>query len=267
VLVPFRPGDSRRRLGFSTLIFGLFLLLPGPVARAAGDQALVQQVTALDEQAVAAYAEGDFDKMKKLLLKALSLGKDPLGTQPVMARVYLHLGVLFVDGLENRAVGVKYFVKALKTRPDLTVRSNMATKTVMSAFAEADQQGASGNESPRAPAAAAARKEPAEDNEDRPVHPAEPERRPAKAASAPERCRADAEIADVKRQARDELDRLEKALSMSKDALKKESAESEKFRKDKMDLERALGESRQRVTQLETEIKQRDKRAAASSQR
>ena len=75
--------------------------------------------------------------MKKQLLKALSIGKDSLASDPIMARVYLHLGVLYVDGLDNRAVGVKYFGKALKIRPDIEVRSNMATKTVMAAFTEA----------------------------------------------------------------------------------------------------------------------------------
>ena len=97
-------------------------------------------MTALDDAATAAYSDGDFDKMKKQLMKALSIGKDALASDPIMARVYLHLGVLYVDGLDNRAVGVKYFGKALKIRPDIEVRSNMATKTVMAAFTEAGQQ-------------------------------------------------------------------------------------------------------------------------------
>ena len=180
-----------------------------------------------------------------------------------MARVYLHLGVLYIDGLENRAVGLRYFVKALKIQPDITVKSNMATKPVMSAFAEANPQTDSGDEAPKRrplPPPASRRRAPADEDEPEP-------RKPARAAGAAERCRGDAELADVKRQARDELDRLERALSMAKDALKKESADAEKFRKEKMDLERAMGEAKQRVTQLENEIKQRDKRATATAQR
>jgi len=240
------------------------MLALGPLGHAAGQPALAQQVTAAADQAAVAYAQGDFDKMKKLLLKAHSLGKDALATHPVMARVYLQFGVLYIDGLDNRAVGLRYFAKALKIQPDITVKSNMATKPVMSAFAEASQQANPDDEAPRPAPATAARKPPPPPAED------EPERRPARTASAAgaaERCRGDAELADVKRQARDELDRLEKALSMAKDALKKESAEAEKFRTEKMELERGLGEAKQRVTQLESEIKQRDKRATATAQR
>lgn len=213
-----------------------------------GQRGPAQQVTALDEEAVAAYSAGNFDKMKKALTKALALGREELDDQPIMARVYLHLGVLYVDGLGNRAVGVKYFAKARAARSDIVLPTNMATRSVASAFAESRPASARGS----APAAAA---EPA---------------RPAAVASsaASNRCAAgDRELADVRRQARDELDRLEKALGMSKDALNKERADSEKFRKEKMELERAVYELKQRVGQLEKETVQKDKQAAATTQR
>ena len=252
----------------AVFVVSLFLLLATRHARAAD---LVQQVTALDDAATAAYSDGDFDKMKKQLLKALSVGKDALATNAIMARVYLHLGVLYVDGLDNRAVGVKYFAKALKIRPDIEVRSNMATKTVMAAFTEAGQQqeaAASAEEAAAlAPPKAAARKATAEREEDS-AGEAEPERRPAARAAAPEKCRGnDAEVATVKKEARAEFDRLEKSLTMSKDALTKESAEADKYRHDKMDLERQLNEAKQRVTQLEGEVAQKDKRSTAGEQR
>src|SRR5581483_9904275 len=109
--------------------FLLLLTAMNSVAHADDQQNLIKQITALDDRAKAAYADGDFAKMKEQLFKALSLGRDALGDQPVMARVYLHLGVLYVDGLDNRVVGVKYFGKALKARPDTKVPANMATKT------------------------------------------------------------------------------------------------------------------------------------------
>jgi hypothetical protein len=245
-----------------------FLLLAGRPSWAADQQALVKQVTALDDAAAAAYSDGDFDKMKKSLLKALAAGKDALATNPIMARVYLHLGVLYTDGLENRAVAVKYFAKALKIRPDIEVRSNMATKTVMSAFTEAGQQ--EGGDADEAPppreASKPSRKEPVAEKDDDGAREAEPERRPTRAAAG-EKCRSDAEIADVKKQAREEFDRLEKALTMSKDALAKESTQSDKYRHDKMDLERQLGEAKQRVTQLEREVTQKEQRSTAGEQR
>ena len=103
-------------------VVSLFLLLAGRHAGAADKEAQVKQVTSLDDAATAAYSDGDFDKMKKQLLKAMSIGKDSLASDPIMARVYLHIGVLYVDGLDNRALGVKYFGKALKIRPDIEVR-------------------------------------------------------------------------------------------------------------------------------------------------
>jgi len=246
-------------------VVSLFLLLAGRHAGAADKEALVKQVTALDDAATAAYSDGDFDKMKKQLLKAVSLGRDALASDPIMARVYLHIGVLYVDGLDNRAVGVKYFAKALKIRPDIEVRSNMATKTVMAAFTEAGQQqeAAPAEEAPPTPARASKREAAAERDEE-----AEALRPPARAAAASEKCRGnDAEVASVKKEARDEFDRLDKALTMSKDALAKERAEADKYRHDKMDLERQLNDYKIRVKELENEVAIKDKRSTAGEQR
>jgi hypothetical protein len=245
----------------AVFVVSLFLVLASRHARAAD---LVQQVTALDDAATSAYSDGDFDKMKKNLTKALAVGKDALAKDPIMARVYLHLGVLYVDGLDNRAVGVKYFAKALKIRPDIELRSNMATKTVSAAFAEAGQQVDSAP-AEEAPPPKASRREAAAERDD---SEAEPERRPAARAAAPEKCRnSDGDVAAVKKEAREEFDRLEKALTMSKDALSKERADSEKFRQAKMDLERQLNEAKSRVTQLENETSQKDKRSVAEAAR
>lgn len=229
-------------LSFSFTLW-LCFALTGPVVWAAGRPALAQQVKALDDTAAAAYKEGDFDKMKKQLLKAVSLGTEALGSDPVLARVYLHLGVLYVDGLDDRDVAIKYFTKALKIQPDAQVQSNMATKAVMNAFAEASRHESAASQPARATPA------------------------PAPSTGGGGRCHGDAELTDVKRQARQEFDRLEKALSMAKDALTKERADSERFRKDKMDLERALAEAKQRVTQLENDARQKERLAAASQQR
>ena len=241
----------------------LSLVAPVRPARAADQAALVQQITALDDAATASYSDGDFDKMKKQLLKAVALGKGAMASHPIMARVYLHIGVLYVDGLDKRDQGVKYFTKALKIRPDIEVRSNMATKTVMSAFTEAGQEAsasAAEEESPKA-----SRKEPEVDKDDEPA--AEPERRPAARASSSEKCRSDSELTDVKRQARDEFDRLERQLTMSKDQLSKERNESAKYRQENMDLERSLNEAKARVAQLEKDTASKEKRVAATADR
>ena len=164
-------------------VVSLFLLLAGRHAGAADKEAQVKQVTALDDAATTAYSDGDFDKMKKQLLKALSIGKDSLASDPIMARVYLHLGVLYVDGLDNRAVGVKYFGKALKIRPDIEVRSNMATKTVMAAFTEAGQQQEAAPAEEAPPPPARSRRETAAERDEEAEAPASP-RAPPPARSA-----------------------------------------------------------------------------------
>ncbi len=243
-------------------VVSLFLMLAGRHAAAADKEGLVKQVTALDDAATSAYSDGDFDKMKKQLLKALSIGKDALASDPIMARVYLHLGVLYVDGLDNRAVGVKYFGKALKIRPDIEVRSNMATKTVMAAFTEAGQQQEAAPAEEAPPPPARSRREATAERDEEAEAP-----RPTRAAAS-EKCRGnDADLAAVKKEAREEFDRLDKALTMSKDALAKEKAESDKYRHDKMDLERQLGEAKSRVAQLENEVSIKDKRTTAGEQR
>ena len=248
-------------------VVSLFLLaVLSFVARHAGaadKEAQVKQVTALDDAATAAYSDGDFDKMKKQLLKALSIGKDSLASDPIMARVYLHLGVLYVDGLDNRSVGVKYFGKALKIRPDIEVRSNMATKTVMAAFTEAGQQQEAAPAEEAPPPARASRREAAAESDE------EAEAlRPRRAAAASEKCRGnDAEVASVRKEARDEFDRLDKALTMSKDALSKERVEADKYRHDKMDLERQLSEAKMRVKELENAVAIKDKQGTAVEQR
>ncbi len=255
---------NAKALAFLAGSLCLALLAPPRAARAADQEALVKQITALDDAATASYSDGDFDKMKKQLLKAVSLGKGSLASHPIMARVYLHIGVLYVDGMDKRDQGVKYFTKALKIRPDIEVRSNMATKTVMSAFTEAGQEASASaaqeEESPKA-----SRKEPVVEKDDEPA--GEPERRPAVRASSSEKCRSDADLTDVKRQARDEFDRLEKALSMTKDSLSKERNEAAKFRQDNMDLERSLNEAKARVAQLEKDNAAKEKRAGATADR
>ena len=242
-------------------VVSLFLLLAGRHAGAADKEAQVKQVTSLDDAATAAYSEGDFDKMKKQLLKAISIGKDSLASDPIMARVYLHIGVLYVDGLDNRALGVKYFGKALKIRPDIEVRSNMATKTVMAAFTEAGQQ-AEAAPAEEAPPARPSRREAAAERDE------EAEALAPRRTAASEKCRgSDADVAAMKKEARDEFDRLDKALTMSKDALAKERVEADKYRHDKMDLERQLSEAKMRVKELENDVAAKEKRGTAVEQR
>jgi hypothetical protein len=112
-------------------------------ARAAGNDA-EEKVTALNRAAVEAYGQGDFKKMKAKLQEALKIAKKDLDGQPMLARTYLHMGVLYVDGLDNREAGVKAFAAALKLNPSIQITAGMDTKTVNDAFAEARSESAGG---------------------------------------------------------------------------------------------------------------------------
>src|SRR5450432_728003 len=137
-LRPFALPSSVRVVSLG-LAMGIVLATPGTTAAAPDQDALVQQMTSLNKAAIVAYSAGDFDKSKSQLLQAVALAKkdSQLQAHPIMARTYLHLGVLYIDGFEDHDEGLAYFVKALKVRPDIEVTSSLATQTVKSAFEEA----------------------------------------------------------------------------------------------------------------------------------
>jgi len=126
----------------SLLVFSLLGFLGGQ-ARAGGKEAN-DKVTALNRAAVEAYGAGDFKKMKAKLQEALKIAKKDLDGEPMLARTYLHMGVLYVDGLDNREAGVKAFSAALKINPTITMTAGMATKSVTDAFEEARAESAGG---------------------------------------------------------------------------------------------------------------------------
>lgn len=143
----------------------LFFLAAARNSLAADQEAALNQITSLNKGAIAAYSDGDFDKAKRQLLQAAALGKkdSEIQNHPLMARTYVHLGVLYVDGLEERDAGVRYFVKALKIRPDIEVTQVLATKTVKSAFEEAKgEAGGSGGGEAATVAASASKADKAE---------------------------------------------------------------------------------------------------------
>lgn len=118
-----------------TVLLCLFVFVGGAARGAAKDA--TEKVTALNRAAVEAYGNGDFKKMKAKLQEALKIAKKDLDGEPMLARTYLHMGVLYVDGLDNREAGVKAFGAALKINPSITMTAGMGTKSVTDAFEEA----------------------------------------------------------------------------------------------------------------------------------
>jgi hypothetical protein len=143
---------------FPLALAALVALAPVEEARAQ-DQSAVQKMIDLNRQALAAFGAKDFEGAKSALMDAVVLGKEAgLTNDKMMARTYLHLGVVYVDGLKDRAKGLRYLALALRIRPDIPMTPSLATPTVTAAFEEAkrDPQGASAGTAAPAPKAAPA---------------------------------------------------------------------------------------------------------------
>ena len=128
------------RVGIVALMGGLLLSFAAArEVRAADQQAMIDQISALTKSAFTAYSDGDLDKAKGQLLQAVAISKKDkeLAVHPLMARTYLLLGVVFIDGFEDHKKGVANFAKALKISPDIEIPEALATKTVRKAFGEA----------------------------------------------------------------------------------------------------------------------------------
>jgi hypothetical protein len=270
-----KRGDTPMNTRAKVVPFIAALLLFFVVAGTshADQDALVQKMTTMNQVAIAAYSNGDFAKAKSQLLAAVALGKkDPeLQTHPMMARTFLHLGVLYVDGLEDRAGGVRYFGKALKINPDIEVTEALATKNVLKAFADAhDEGGGSSGDSATETAAAPAAKEPtareekaAREREERATR--EEEKQSAKTAAA-EKKKAEAEAKEHERQAEADKDKLMKDLARSGENEAKERAAKEKLAQDKQEKEKALSETKAQLLQAQKERQEADKQALKEKQ-
>ncbi len=268
------------RIGTVAIAAGLLLSLVASESQAADLEALVQQLTALNKAAVAAYSDGDFPKAKKQLMQAIALGKkDPeLLTHPLMARTYLHLGVLFVDGFEDRKAGVKNFVKAIQIRSDIEVTEVLATKTVKAAFEEASAQVGASGETAAVPALAmpdtsgASEKPPKEDKASRAAAAreekaareaaAKEEKEAAKTAAA-EKKRADAESKQQEKQSQAEKDKLMKELAQAGGNEAKERAAREKLQTQHAEKEALLADAKALLQQVQKDSKEAEKQALA----
>ena len=275
-----------RSVGLGILLICLFSFA-GTAARAAGKDA-TEKVTALNRAAVDAYGKGDFKKMKAKLQEALKIAKKDLEDEPMLARTYLHLGVLYVDGLDNREAGVKAFQAALKINPSITMTAGMGTKSVTDAFDEA-RGGSPGGAAPvakamgaKAPpdqpiAKAAAASSPAakaavaskdDDDDDEDDAPAPPTRKLSakeeRAAKKEEAKNGKLLEAEKKRNAA-EHDKLTKQLAqLQKDlAAAKESAATERAEKERLQsqMKQLVSEAKKQVTDAEGETKRLAKQA------
>ncbi|HEY0714518.1 MAG TPA: hypothetical protein VGF45_17670 [Polyangia bacterium] len=93
-------------------------LLGSDVALAAPASATAKKIDALNDKALAAHKAGDSDAAKDVLLEAVVLAKSRgLDTHASVARSYLALGVVHVEGLKDETKGARYFAAALRIDP------------------------------------------------------------------------------------------------------------------------------------------------------
>ena len=246
----------------------------GGPAVAADKAAVTEQVTALNRAAVAAYGDGDFKKMKSKLTEAVAAGKDALAGEPILARTYLHLGVLYVDGIEDRPAALKYFRQALAINPNIEVTAGMTTKTVTAAFEEAHHAPAA---SPAAAGAAGAVAEAGGETAEEAAPARKPTAKEARAAAAAEKSaakaleaekrRAAAETQELERQVtqlRGDNERMKKELAQVKDSDGKQRAENQRLQ---AELKKTATDAKTQLTAAEAEHKKAQAAAEAEQKK
>ena len=218
------------------LLGGLLLALPEATAAAApGEQAAVDKMVSLNTTAITAHQAGDHQAARSRLLEAVVLGKsNGLDKHGIMARTYLHLGVVHIEGLKERDKGLRYMVMALTVRPDIEVTPSLATPAVAREFKQAKADHAAAPPRP-----AAEDEDPLAEEEPPPAEKKDPQQdkldkkaaaEAAKEAKAQERAAA-ASAKEAAAQAAKEARAAEKAAAQAEREAKVLAAAEEKERK------------------------------------
>jgi hypothetical protein len=165
------------RLPLALVLIGAGVMAAPPRAAAQDTEAAVQRMIELNRQALTAFAAKDFETARTALLDAVRQGKEAgLGEDKMMARTYLHLGAVYIDGLKDRTRGLRFLMLALRLRPDIGITPSLVTPSLKEAFEEAknDAQNGAAGAAPLTPPEAA------------PPRPAPPPPPPPQAAAEPE---------------------------------------------------------------------------------
>src|SRR5437660_1099647 len=106
------------RLGMVAAL--VVLAAAGRTGRAhAQDAAAAARIEQLNKRAMNDYDMLEFESAKKTLTDAVNLVKKAgLDTDPIAAKTYINLGIVYVAGLKDRYKGFQQFVRALQIKPD-----------------------------------------------------------------------------------------------------------------------------------------------------
>ncbi len=102
------------------------------------------QVADLNSQGVEAYQSLDMDAARAKLEEALGVAQQNGLGGPVVAQVYMNLGVVQIAGFNDRDQGLAAFVSALCMQPDVQLDPLLSTPDVQQAFGQAQQDAAAG---------------------------------------------------------------------------------------------------------------------------
>jgi hypothetical protein len=213
----------RFRTTVIALIFGLIgvFALTGQSWAAKGDVA-VHKIESLNEAAIAAHALGNHKKARAKLTEAVALAKrSHLDKHPALARTYVHLGIVQLQGLHDREAAMRSFGAALKIRPAIEVTPALATANVLLDFEQARAE---------LPASAGS-----DERETEKI---------ARAKKEKDRRQDDCE-AQVGGKFEAERDALEQQIAHAKAAVANERAARELLQRQKMDSEKQLAETRE----------------------
>jgi hypothetical protein len=104
---------------------------------AQADKQTRTQMIELNKEALKAMDAREFDRSKELLFNAIALGKEAnLHSDNMMARSYLHLGVIWFVGFQDSHKAMHYFGMAKGIRADIPFTPALATPELLRLFAE-----------------------------------------------------------------------------------------------------------------------------------
>jgi len=227
------------------------LLLVVAAARSAGaaeTKEAVDKLKALGQSAATSYGDGDFEKTKSQLQEAMALAKENgLGSNKVMAQIYILVGVVKINEQKDHDAGVRYFAKALDINPAAKVPPTMATKGVKAAFAKAEDVDP------------ATLSDPGESEEAAPAA-----KKPSKKEAAKDAAEAKAAAAEQEKQEKQEKQDKAAAAAAAAAAEKKQAAEEKK--QQEADRRQAEAERKQAEAERKRADAERKKTDAESKQ-
>lgn len=119
---------------------GLAAVAGSPSSARADEQAAIDKLVAMNKKALDDYDTLEWDAAKKTLMEALAVAKKSnIESHPMVARTYVHLGAVFINGFKDRAKGLQALSRALEIDPAIKISKSMATAELTEAFAQASK--------------------------------------------------------------------------------------------------------------------------------